>query len=427
MRLLRKLLKSDAQNLQQSAPFSAPTFTAKPPETGHLRTLDQLSTMLRLSTGDIATGRYRLGLYRFLVDHIPAVNACVWTWARLATADGNWEIVDAAGDRSNRRALERLERLDSRLGRSALGRRVGLPSLLSELFAGLFRDGIAAGILTVTPDGSAVDSLVPIDSAGIAAKQTADGYRLKWEPDDGRSLDLDAPDVFLLTYNAGPNAPLGRSILQAVPFVSYIEQQLVDDMRRATHNSGYHRLHVKVTPPERMAGEADTAYVKRSNSYFDATVDMIKSCDVEDNPVTWDNVAIDYIGPQERSGVTNSWFYNHRAMIEEICAGTNLSPFLLGYSYGATTSWSGFKFDLVMRQVRAVQAEMSQLLEWIGNVELALAGIDARCRYRFDNSLSYRATDQANVTATRAETILKLFTAGLIDQETARVKASCLI
>ncbi len=383
--------------------------------------------MLRITTGDVATGRHRVGLYRFLVDHIPAVNACVWTWARLATADGAWEIVEAPSDTARAKALERLDRLDKRLGRSSLGRQIGLPSLLSGLFAGLFRDGVAAGVLTLTRDGSSVEAIVPIDAAGIVAKAGTGGYQLTFENDDTRTVSLDTPDVFVLTHNAGPNAPLGRSILQAVPFVSYIEQQLIDDMRRATHNSGYHRLHVKVTPPERMAGESDSAYVGRSNSYFDATVDMIRSCDIEDNPVTWDNVAIDYIGPQQRTGVTNSWFYNHRAMIEEICAGTNLSPFLLGYSYGATTSWSGFKFDLVMRQVRAVQAEMRQLLEWIGDVELALAGIDARCRYRFDNSMSYRATDQATVSASRADTILKLYNAGLIDQETARSKVACLI
>ncbi|MEW5994231.1 MAG: hypothetical protein AB1744_07535, partial [Candidatus Zixiibacteriota bacterium] len=193
------------------------------------------------------------------------------------------------------------------------------------------------------------------------------------------------------------------------------------------HNSGYHRLHVRITPPERMAGESDSAYVERINSYFDATVSMIKSCDVDDNPVTWDNVAIEHIGPENVRSVTNSWFFNHRAMIEDICAGTNLSPFMLGYSYGATTTWSAFKFDIVMRQVRSVQAEVAHFLEWIGNIDLALAGIDARCRFEFDNTFAYQAAEKTSVDSTRIENILKLLNAGLIDKEVARSKAGELI
>ena len=84
------------------------------------------------------------------------------------------------------------------------------------------------------------------------------------------------PDVFFYALNADLANPLGRSILHAVPFVSYVEQQLVDDMRRSMHNAGYHRLHVKITPPERREGEADDVYVRRANDYFDSTVSMIR-------------------------------------------------------------------------------------------------------------------------------------------------------
>lgn len=198
-------------------------------------------------------------------------------------------------------------------------------------------------------------------------------------------------------------------------------------MRRTSHNSGYHRLHVKVTPPDRMGGESDEAFVDRINSYFDATVSMIKSCDVDDNPVTWDNVAIEHIGPNNVRTVTNSWFMNHRGMVEEICAGTNLAPFLLGYSYGATSTWSSFKFDLVMRQVKSVQMEVAAFLEWIGNIELALTGFDCRCRFKFDNSFAYQAMERAQVESTRVDSLLKLYGEGLIDKQTAQQKAGELL
>jgi hypothetical protein len=241
------------------------------------------------------------------------------------------------------------------------------------------------------------------------------------------ALDLDRPDFYYVPLNGDISKPLGRSILQAVPFVAFIEQQLVDDMRRSSHNSGYHRLHVKVTPPERISGESDQAYVDRVNSYFDSTVSMIKSCEIDENPVTWDNIAIEHIGPDNVRTVTNSWFINHRSMIEEICAGTNLAPFLLGYSYGATTSWSSFKFDLVMRQVKSVQAQMASFLEWVGNIDLVLGGYDLSCHWQFDNTFAYQATERAQIESARVDDILKLYNAGLIDKQTARTRVGELL
>jgi hypothetical protein len=117
----------------------------------------------------------------------------------------------------------------------------------------------------------------------------------------------------------------------------------------------------------------------------------------------------------------------HRAMIEEICAGTNLAPFLLGYSYGATTTWSHFKFDIVMRQVRSIQQKIARFLEWIAAVDLALAGLDVRVRYEFDNTFAYQAADRTKIQSSQADTILRLYEAGLIDKDLARDKACRLL
>jgi hypothetical protein len=154
---------------------------------------------------------------------------------------------------------------------------------------------------------------------------------------------------------------------------------------------------------------------------------MIKSCDVDENPVTWDNISIESVGPNNARAVSNSWFMNHRAMIEEICAGTGLAPFLLGYSYGATTSWSGFKFDIVMRQVNSIQAEVATFMEWIGNIELALSGYDMKCRFEFDNTFTYRETEQTDIKSKEVENILKLYQAGLISKEDAMEKSGSLL
>jgi hypothetical protein len=112
----------------------------------------------------------------------------------------------------------------------------------------------------------------------------------------------------------------------------------------------------------------------------------------------------------------------HRAMIEEICTGTNLAPFLMGYSYGATNTWSAFKLDLVMRQVQTVQASVAAFMEWMGTIDLALAGLNSKCRFVFDNTFSYQAGEKAELENRRAENALRLFEAGLISKDEARAR-----
>jgi len=400
--------------------------TVKSKDLSQFRTNERLKGTLRLSAGDVLSGRYRIQLYRFMTNQISVISACIGTWVRLAAAPGGFRVVAGNGETQCKAAELRLEKLSDRIFANCSGNRVGLSSLLVELFISLFRDGVCGGFLTLNRDGSGVDQFVPIDALALSCEQGDDSLKLYLETESGR-VNLDRADFFYMTLSDSLSDPLGRSILQPVPLIAGIEQQLVRDMYRSHHNSGYSRIHVKVAPPDRLAGESDSAYTERINRYFDATVDMIKSCDVDENPVTWDNVAIEYIGPSETRSVTNSWFVNHRAVIEDICAGTNLSPFLLGYSYGATTTWSGFKFDIVMRQVRSVQAQAANLLERIANIDLALAGLNVKCRFLFDNSLAYQASEQTTVESKRVENLLKLYQAGLIDDAVAKERAEHLI
>jgi hypothetical protein len=303
----------------------------------------------------------------------------------------------------------------------------GLESFMPMLFRSLYTDGAFAGFLIINRDMSGIEKFMPVDPSLIGSTNDRHGDSNLVLLTDRGEIKIDSDDFYYYGLDPEISGGLGRSLLGAVPFVAYIEQQLIDDMRRATHNAGYHRLHVQITPPEKLSGESDDAYVDRVNEYFDETVSMIRGCEQDDNPVTWDNVKIEYIGPRQVHGVTHAWFLNHRAMVEEICAGTNLSPFMLGYSYGTTHNWAQFKYDLVMRQVISIQNQTARFLEWMGNVELALKRIDCRCRYTFNNSLSYLATDQAEIVKGKVDNLIKLYSAGLISEENALSKAGDLI
>ncbi len=375
-----------------------------------------LDSILDYSIADFQNGRFKYQLYQFLSDTVPVVHACLETWVRLSAAPGNYYVKSDSGQ-------EILKRLSEKLYYNSIGKSGSMVSFVSELFRTYYRDGLYSGFVLLEKDGSSIDRFLPISASDIQLDEKNSFYLELQE----KKIVLDRDDFYAIPFNADSKNRLGKSILHTVPFVSYIEQQLVDDMRRTSHNSGFHRLHVQITPPERMSGEADTAYIDRINSYFDSTVSMIKSCDIDENPVTWDNVTINHVGPENVKSVTNSWFMNHRSMIEEICAGTNLAPFLLGYSFGSTTTWASFKFDVVMRSVNSVQAEVICFLEWLGNLELALHGINEKCSYQFDNSFAYQASEISSVRSQEIDSLIKLYNAGLLEKDAATLQVEKLL
>lgn len=389
----------------------------------------RLAKSLVFHSGDWKDSRFGVRLYRFMAESIPLVNSVIWTWSRLAAAPGEFILSDSCNRLENQVATTILDNLFSRINRVNLGRSGTEEDLLHPFFQSLFLDGMVLGLLELERDLSGVAAFRFFDPARTEVKLSSSGEVSVIEHLDNSERVHSGPDLFFYALNADLSNPFGRSILKAVPFVSYVEQQLVDDMRRAVHNAGYHRLHIKITPPERREGETDDAYVSRANNYFDNTVSMIKDIEPEENPVTWEDVAIEYIGPSNQGGGTrgNNWYISHRAMVEEICSGTHLAPFLLGYSYNATTNWAQFKYDLVMRQVCSVQNAAVNFLNWLANIELSLKGFSLTAGWKFDNKVSALAREQTDIKKVEAGYIIDLYSAGLIDRDTAADRAARLV
>ncbi|MCX6834225.1 MAG: hypothetical protein NTW07_03675 [candidate division Zixibacteria bacterium] len=91
-------------------------------------TADKLEAVLKWSNHDLETGRWRRLLYRFMTDYVPAVNACVWTWVRLAAAAGRFKVLDENG-RTSDAAQARLDALSRRVYTNPSGNRIGLDSI----------------------------------------------------------------------------------------------------------------------------------------------------------------------------------------------------------------------------------------------------------------------------------------------------------
>jgi len=50
------------------------------------------------------TNKLKTDLYRFLRDNIPLLHACIWTWSRLSSAPGRFEIIETDSEKISQKA-----------------------------------------------------------------------------------------------------------------------------------------------------------------------------------------------------------------------------------------------------------------------------------------------------------------------------------
>lgn len=366
----------------------------------------------------------RVRMYRFLMDAIPALNAAVWTWTTLSASPIKVEIVDTGDEGIIRYAESLVSDLFARVYDNRYQKFAGVAALIIEYFNSLFSTGSVAGEVVATALGDGVDYFYFIDTASLGFEMRSGHWKI-YQDQGGRKVWLELPSTYFYGLYADSVNPAGHSILASVPFVARVEQQLLGDMHKSMHNAGYHRIHVKVTPPERYPGESEKSYIGRANCYFEKTANMFQDFRPEDNPITWDDVKIDYIGPSAKISASSSWYVNHKAVIEDICAGTHLTPFMLGYPYATSHNWALFKYEIMQREIRALQQAAIGFLEWLANLELALKGLNASCKIRFENEVIYGLNDKMDAEAERVKTIILKKEAGLIDAEEARSELKC--
>jgi hypothetical protein len=363
----------------------------------------------------------RITLYRFLRENIPIVNGAIWVWVRLCAGPMEFIVRNGAGDRNNTILKAHLDSLNSILASSDYSRFGGLDRLCDSFFSSLFTDGAFAGNL-IYDSRNRLAAFALCDIRNLSFERETDGGNERpwkvYRENPGERTLLDPASFIYVPLDEDSNDPRGRSILQSIGFVSRIEQKLLDNMHKAQEKSGYNRLHVIIKKPERRLGETENAFIERANNYFDDTVTMFSGIKPSDSAVTWDDVEIKTIGPE--SGAGNSWYMSHRAVVEDICAGVHLDPFMLGYSHSSTQTWARFKYELVLREIASVQKLAIRFFEWLINGYLENAGAQVRVDVRFDNDRVYSLLEQYSSEQKEIERTTELFKAGLFSKEEAR-------
>lgn len=366
---------------------------------------------------------FRIKLYRFLRDNIPVLNSAIWTWTRICASSGHFELTGSDDSSLLDQATEVIKDLDRRIYQHSFQKFGGTDAVLTQFFRSLFTDGAVCGELVLAPSGDGVDKFYFIDPVTVRFKLREKNTWELLQEVEGRKARLNPHSTFYLGLDPDPDDPRGKSILGSIPFVARVEQRLLEDMQKTMHNAGYHRLHVTIKPPDRYSGESDENYLARANNYFEDTVDMMKKLAPEDNPITWNDVQIEYIGPSGHVSSSHYWYINHKALIEDICAGVHLDPFILGYSYGPSRGWAQLKYELILRNVVSIQNSARRFLEWIHNIELALRGFPLEYVHHFDNRKFFDMLDQRKAEQIHLDNVIRKREAGFVTEDQAKREA----
>lgn len=353
-----------------------------------------------------------LKIYRFLADTIPDISDGIWTWKRLCQTGYDREIFGASSEGAARRAEELLLNLDRRVNSGDRG----MDGLLDILYTSLFTYGAAALEIVLTPSRDSIWDVVPVDVPSIRFKRE-DGALQAYQLHGGEAIKLPMDRFIYIGLDRDGTNPYGRSMLRAIPFVVKIQQRLLADMAKATRNAGWTKLHLQYAPEERQRGETDEGYRARMNAAVEALRAGATGIETDQNLVTSDNVKVSLLkGDQGGQG----FYDNHKAIEEQVITGMHLMPILLGRNYGTTETYGTAQFEIINRQVEAVNRSVKRTLERLYNFELSMLWGEGHARVHMRNNRTVDVLRDAQARAQEIQNASELLRLGYIDEPRAK-------
>lgn len=391
----------------------AETFRERPPRT---YTMPEDATRLQGALGDVIglpneTPFYMLQVYRFLRDSIPDISDAIWTWKRLCQTGYDVEITQASSGPARRRAESLLDALSRRVNSGDRG----MDGLLDIFYTSLFTYGAAAVEIVLSQSRESIWDVVPVDVWTVRFRRGQHGLEA-FQLHEGREIPLPRERFMYVGLDRDGTNPYGRSMLRAIPFMVKIQQRLLEDMAKATHNAGWAKLHVQYQPEERQRGESVEAYQQRIEANFSELRTKLSSLETDQNLVTFDNVSVSLVRGDQRSQI---FYENHKAVEEQVITGMHLMPILLGRNYGTTETYGTAQFEIITRQVTAVNRCVKRLLEQLYNFELALMWGSARAAVHMRSHRTADIVREAQARRHEIDNAILLRDAGFLTHEKA--------
>lgn len=359
------------------------------------------------------TGSNRGEFFRWLRDSIPIVAAGVDAWVRLCNT--RLELTVEGTRDEIRKGKQVLADLDARLLEMPFGRGSGVEKLTEAYWFELFTTGKFAGELVFDPDSKFIDHFRFVDPCLISWEHGSKGWEpLLNHPEADEPERLNPETFFFDTLSTDLSNPTGREPLACIPFVTEVEQLLLEDMARSSHNAGTPRLQVRITRPPQYDWEGDNEYANRANSYFQDTVREFENLEPDTNIFTWSDVEVAVVG-----GGTHQWAWrlNREQVIEDVITGLKLYPWVLGRSQRTTQQWVRSQFNLLMQMVANFQKSGVNLVSWICNKELELNGVKARASFCFSDHPDPFRLDKVKADSIEIGNIEKKIDLGIISTD----------
>ncbi|GMW01789.1 MAG: hypothetical protein AMXMBFR84_29260 [Candidatus Hydrogenedentota bacterium] len=350
---------------------------------------------------------FMLPVYRFLRDSIPDISDAVWTWKRLCQTGYDIEILNASSDLAHERAARLLRDLDKRVN---TGDR-GMDGLLDVFYTSLFTYGAAALEVVLSSSRESIHDVVPVDVWTVRFKRE-EGVLQPYQVHEGVEIRLPKERFIYIGLDRDGTNPYGRSMLRCIPFMVKIQQRLIEDMAKATRNAGWSKLHVSYTPEERNRGESAEAHENRIAHNFADLRDRLRRIESDQNLVTYDNVAVNLIRGDQHAQV---FYDNHKAIEEQVITGMHLMPILLGRNYGTTETYGTAQFEIINRQVEAVNRSVKRILERLYNFELALMWGEAEARVNMRSNRTVDVLKEAQARGLEIDNALRLRDEGVLN------------
>ncbi len=360
-------------------------------------------------------GSNRGEFYRWMRDSIPIISAGVWAWVRLCSTRTTLKIEGSAADRL--RAGLALSALDHRILETPFGKGSGLQKLTEAYFLELFTTGRFAGEAVLSADKRSIDHFRFINPYSVGWEHREEGWVpfANTESDGTETVERFDPKTFFYgTLGTDITNPGGIEPLATIPFVSEIEQMMLEDMARSSHNAGTPRLQVKIGRPPKFDFEDDQGYVDRANSFFDSVTSQFQNLEPDDNIFTWSDVEVAVVGG---SGKQWEWRLNRDQVVEDVITGLKLFPWVLGRTHKTTQNWVQSQFDFLMQMVGTYQHSGADLIDWLCNLEMELQGVDAVAGHSFSHHPDPFRLERAQAEKTEIENVMLLVEKGYISKE----------
>jgi len=363
-----------------------------------------------------STPFFMLKVYRFLRDAIPDISDAVWTWKRLCQTGHEVEVLDASSELSRERAYRMIRDLDTRVNADG----GGMDGLLDIFYTSLFTYGAAALEIVLNRSRESIHDIVPVDVWTVRFKRDEKtGRTLPCQVHSGKEIPIAPERFFYLGTDRDGTNPYGRSMLRSIPFVVKIQQRLLEDMAKATHNAGWSKLHVKYKPGERFRGESMEDFQTRISGNFEKLRDSVTKLKADQNLVTYDNVEVDVITGSQRSAV---FYQNHKAVEEQVITGMHLMPILLGRNYGTTETYGTAQYEIINRQVASVNRVVKRLLERLYNFELSFMWGSARAKVKMRTNKTVDLLKDSMAAKNEIDNAVRLRDEGFLDQKGAAAR-----